>query len=940
VKVGFFAICILFISLPTLLAAQRVPWTTSRIVGSPDPPKEYHVERVYPQLEFDQPVELMPLADTGKMMLLEVTGKLYTFDDDPDCSTADLAIDMSPLADEFRRALGFAVHPNFAENHQIFVVYASGPVAQRDGTRLSRFVVSEDHPIRVDAESEEILLTWASGGHNGCAIRFDSEGLLYFSTGDGARPYPPDEYDVSQDLSDLRSSICRIDVDTRDGDQSYSIPKDNPFIDTSLVNGKVAREEIWAYGFRNPWRFTIVPETDQLLCGDVGWELWELIFDVRRGGNYGWSIFEGPQPIRSDIQLGPTPISKPLVAYPHAVGQSVTGGVVYRGSEHPELQGAYLYGDYVTGLLWGLRHEGDQVTWNPVLAETGLTIITFAESRAKEVLVVSYDGGIYKLVKNAAADQLSQFPRKLSETGLFTSTQSLHPAAGVIPYKLAATAWQEGATAEFVVAVPETETIQIGQQQRRWTYPTGTVFAKTLSKKIVDGGSTRSVRMETQILHFDGINWQPYSYQWRDDQTDAELVDAAGLTKQLAHDGGIAGAADPTTWGIPNRAQCRSCHSRQNGGAVGFTLENLDIDGQIDFFVDVGIFDREAPQQWNITSMVDPADDTAALEHRVRSYLAANCAHCHRRGGGGTVPLDLTYSIPSSEINAIDVAATQGTFGISGARVVKPGDPYRSVLFYRLATSGTGHMPKLWIGDNESLGLKLVHDWIGSMSAGDSPSEDNPTDPSASFGDTSASLRLFAQLMFEEPDKDVQLSAAKTAAAEGNLVTTALFERFLPSEQRRKRLGAVIDANEILAIKGNPSIGRERFFDARSGQCIQCHRLQGSGQMVGPDLDGNAKKRTRQELLESILEPSKVIEPRYNNYLVLTDDGNLVTGLKIGESDEDVVVKQADGKDRRIPKDEIESIKIQAQSLMPTGLAAEMTAQELADLLAFLESLN
>jgi putative heme-binding domain-containing protein len=257
-----------------------------------------------------------------------------------------------------------------------------------------------------------------------------------------------------------------------------------------------------------------------------------------------------------------------------------------------------------------------------------------------------------------------------------------------------------------------------------------------------------------------------------------------------------------------------------------------------------------------------------------------------------------------------------------------------------MATSGTGHMPKLWIGDNESLGLKLVHDWIGSMSAGDSPNEDNPTDPSASFGDTSASLRLFAQLMFEEPGEDVQLSAAKTAAAEGNLVTTALFERFLPSGQRRKRLGASIDANEILAIKGNPNIGRERFFDARTGQCIQCHRLQGSGQMVGPDLDGSAKKRTRQELLESILEPSKLIEPRYNNYLVLTDDGNLVTGLKIGESDEDVVVKQADGKDRRIPKDEIESIKIQAQSLMPTGLAAEMTAQELADLLAFLDSLN
>ena len=156
----------------------------------------------------------------------------------------------------------------------------------------------------------------------------------------------------------------------------------------------------------------------------------------------------------------------------------------------------------------------------------------------------------------------------------------------------------------------------------------------------------------------------------------------------------------------------------------------------------------------------------------------------------------------------------------------------------------------------------------------------------------------------------------------------------------RKRLGSDIDVKEILAIKGNPNMGRERFFDAQTGQCIQCHRLQGSGQMVGPDLDGNAKKPTRQQLLESILDPSKVIEPRYSSYLVLTDDGNIVTGLKISENEDDLIIKQANGKDQRIPKAEIESIKTQSQSLMPAGLAAEMTAQELADLLAFLYSLK
>ncbi len=916
----------------TLSAAERVPWTTSRVVGSPEPPKPYHVKRVYPHLQFDQPVELMQLADTGKMMLLEVTGKLYTFDDDPDCRAADLAIDLQPRVDEFRRAFGFGVHPNFSENRQIFVVYARDPVARPDGTRLSRFEVSSEEPFRVDPKSEEILLTWASGGHNGCAIRFDSEGLLYFSTGDGARPFPPDEYDVSQDLSDLRSTICRINVDRDDGGRAYSIPPDNPFVNTPLGDGKIARPEIWAYGFRNPWRFTIVPGTDQLLCGDVGWELWELVFDVRRGGNYGWSIFEGPQAIRSDVKPGPTPILKPLVSYPHTVGQSVTGGIVYRGKNHPKLQGAYLYGDYVTGLVWGLRHDEEQVTWNPVIAETGLQVITFAESRDNEVLIVSYDGGIFELDKNDAAEKRNDFPRKLSETGLFESTVTLDPAAGVMRYEIAAGAWRDGATSEFVVGVPGTETIKINRQQRSWAYPEGTVFANTLSK---DGR-----RYETQILHFDGMTWQPYSYLWDDQQSDALLVDESGLA--LDNGSPTATFEIGKRWPIAPRAHCRACHSRQSGGAIGFTLENLG-DSQIDHFIEIGILDRRPPKGWNLSKMVDPRDSAAALEQRARSYLAANCAHCHRRGGGGTVPLDLTYSLPPGEINAIDLAPTQGSFGIDDAKVLSPGDPYRSVLFYRMATLGTGHMPKLWSRANDPEGLKLVHDWIASMSpsgdttrANDGRDHHDIDDP---FASTSASLRRFARLL-ETDDAEQAMVVARSAVAHANVVTSALFERFLPEGERRNRLGENINVDQILAMTGDADRGRARFLDGQGQQCIHCHRIQGSGRSVGPDLDAIAGKRSRQQLLESILDPSKEIDPKHATYLTLIDDGTIVTGLKIDENDVVIVIRSADGKDHRIEKETLESLKIQEQSLMPTGIAAEMTAQELADLLAFLCSLR
>ncbi|MGI9467308.1 MAG: PQQ-dependent sugar dehydrogenase [Rubripirellula sp.] len=912
------------VSLPLFgTAAEREPWTTSRLKGSPDPPKPFSVERVYPSLQFNQPVELMAVPGTNKMMILEVTGKLFAFENDVSCESAELVVDFNPLMDKFRRAYGFALHPEFATNRQLFVAYAGDPVARPDGTRLSRFIVSREEPLRIDTASEEVLMTWPSGGHNGCAIRFDSKGLLYFSTGDGARPFPPDEYNVGQNLSDLRSSICRIDVDQPSNDHMYSIPADNPFVDVPNARG-----EIFAYGFRNPWRFTIVPGTDQILCGDVGWELWELIFDVKRGGNYGWSIFEGPQPIRRDVQQGPTPIELPLVAYPHALGQSVTGGHVYRGKDLPELKDVYLYGDYVTGLLWGMRHEGDQVTWNPVLAETGLPIITFAEMPDHETLVVGYDGGIYQLVRNQAAKFVSEFPRQLSSTGLFADTQEMVPEAGVVPYQISAPSWQGGGSSEFLLGVPGQETIQIARLQRGWKYPAGTVFAKTIS--------LGRVRVETQVLHFDGINWQPYSYLWNDDQTDADLVEAVGVEKQVEYELGD-GQSATTLWKVQNRAQCRSCHGRQNGGAVGFSLENLS-DTQVGDFLETGVLDRQAPPQWKVASMVSPHDLSQSLDSRARSYLAANCAHCHRRGGGGTVPADLSYSTDRGQMNVVETEPSQGSFGMANAKVVAAGRPLKSTLFYRMATSGSGHMPKLGHWDNDRAGLQLVYQWIASL---ESSGSESVSTENAGSDDTSVALKHFVELIFDDKMTQRQLQVAgETAQASGTPSTAALFERFLPIQNRRKRLGNNVNRTLLLEMVGDAERGRERFLDGQSMQCSLCHRVQGSGRSVGPDMDGIGKRRSRQELLDSVLDPSKVIDPKYRSHQVLSTAGQLVSGLLVRDTETEMVIRSADGRNHRISKDEIESQRVQVESLMPSGLAADLTAQEVADLLAFLVSLK
>jgi putative heme-binding domain-containing protein len=197
-----------------------------------------------------------------------------------------------------------------------------------------------------------------------------------------------------------------------------------------------------------------------------------------------------------------------------------------------------------------------------------------------------------------------------------------------------------------------------------------------------------------------------------------------------------------------------------------------------------------------------------------------------------------------------------------------------------------------------------------------------------------------SQLLFADSQPTMRLTAAKIAAQQGNVVTAAIFERFLPSDQRRQRLGEQVDPQQILAIPANAQRGREILTNPQRSQCTLCHRIQGSGQSVGPDLDGIARKRSKEHLLTSILNPSAEIEPQYSSHAVLTDAGQLITGLKVDEDDDVLLLRQADGKDQRISKDQIESLKIQPQSLMPAGIYAELTAQELADLLEFLNSLK
>ena len=289
----------------------RTPWTASRVVGTPDPPPPFKVVRAFPNLKFDHPLLIARYPGGNRLIVGEQSGVLYSFADDPH-ARADLFLDLPRQlqtihrlagAKEVEAVYGLAFHPDFERNRQCFVCYTlrgSDPRKPNlaDGTRVSRFRVSRTDPPRIDPSSEEVVISFLQGGHNGGDIHFGPDGMLYISTGDAANPNPPDPLNTGQDISDLLSSILRIDVDRKDQGKAYAVPRDNPFVATAG-----ARPEVWAYGFRNPWRMSFDRQTGDLFVGDVGWELWEMVHRVEKGGNYGWSAREGPQPIKSD-QVG------------------------------------------------------------------------------------------------------------------------------------------------------------------------------------------------------------------------------------------------------------------------------------------------------------------------------------------------------------------------------------------------------------------------------------------------------------------------------------------------------------------------------------------------------------------------------------------------------------------------------------------------------------
>ncbi|MFM7554383.1 MAG: hypothetical protein ACKPAH_03645, partial [Verrucomicrobiota bacterium] len=346
-----------------------------------------------------------------------------------------------------------------------------------------------------------------------------------------------------------------------------------------------------------------------------------------------------------------------------------------------------------------------------------------------------------------------------------------------------------------------------------------------------------------------------------------------------------------------------------------------------------------------------PADETADLEPRARSWLHGNCAHCHRWGAGGAVPLFLNFDRPLADSRLIDVAPARGTFGMAEARVIAPGDPWRSVLWYRICTEGSGRMPIQGSRRVDEAGTALVARWIAGLATAPSPTESvraararvSAASPSElPIDQTSGALAYLARVASADP------AVVRRAIESTNGPTRDLFQRFLPASRRRRVLGEGWDEAAMQGLAGDAGRGGALFHADSGPQCGRCHRAEGKGREFGPGLDGIASRLDRNALLEQIRWPSRRIAPEFALHQVETRDGLQHSGFVVpagklaagAAAPEGLRLRTEGGEVTTLARDAVVSDTISPVSAMPEGLLDAMTPQEVADLLAYLARLR
>src|SRR3990172_2189114 len=410
---------------------------------------------------------------------------------------------------------------------------------------------------------------------------------------------------------------------------------------------------------RNPFRMSFDRASGRLWAGDVGQNQREEIDIIVRGGNYGWRIYEGTLSYLNPTNLPASNFVAPVLDYGRGLGVSVTGGYVYRGAALAGFNGAYFYGDFGSGRIWALVHDGTTLISNTEVSSLATNPSSFGEDEAGELFVVGFsDGRIYRFQPTQPPGGQT-VPTLLSQTGVFTNLTTLTPTPGLIKYDVTSPLWPEGAIKRRWIALPGTSRIDF-DVQGNWIFPVGTVLAKHFELPRVGGGTQR---IETRVLVNQVAGWQGYVYRWNAGGTEATLLADTENGDFTVPDG--AGSRN-VIWYFPSRTNCLECHTAAAGHVLGIRTNQLNRDfayparndNQLRAWNHIGLFDIDIGNPTQYPALARPNDTAAPLAARARAYLEANCANCHQPGGPPSVSIDLCARTPIANTGIVNVLAS------------------------------------------------------------------------------------------------------------------------------------------------------------------------------------------------------------------------------------------------------------------------------------------
>lgn len=665
-------------------------------------------------LSFITPIGLLQApGDNSRWFVIQQDGVVKQFSGTNPASTSNFIDITDRVRDGGEMGLlGMAFHPNFPTDNRVFLSYTNGtsPLV----SRISAFT-SSDGGATLNPGSETILLTveQPETNHNGGHIAFGPDGFLYIGFGDGGGGGDVHgDRGNGQRLTTLLGKLLRIDID---GATPYEIPPSNPYAANAVcpAAGRASGEcpEIFAYGLRNPWRWNFDRANGELWLADVGQGQWEEVDQVTLGGNYGWRCREGAH----DFNIG-TPgcsaggLIDPVTEYNHTLGNSITGGYVYRGSQSTSLVGRYLFGDFGSGRIWAWIAENAAQPREPTqLLDTDLNISSFGQGNDGELYVVNYGGTLHR-INFTTSGASNTAPALLSQTGCVTAADPKLPASGLIPYAINAPFWSDGADKERWLALPNGQNIAV-QGDGDWNFPNGTVLMKNFRV------GTRLIETRLFMRHPDGV-WGGFSYEWNAAQTEANLLEG----------GGVRDIGGGQNWIFPSESQCLDCHTQAAGRALGLETAQLNRSftyaqtgrsaNELTTLNHIGFLTPAITDAATQPALADPFVSTASLNDRARAYLHTNCSQCHRPGGPTPSNMDLRYTTSLVATNACNVSPQSGDLGLGvNARLIAPGSSANSLLVNRMNRRDSAAMPPLGSNIVDAAGVTLVTQWIDGLSA-------------------------------------------------------------------------------------------------------------------------------------------------------------------------------------------------------------------------------